>query len=231
MGRPNAITVGFVVLVAMGAGVGLLGSSDEPRSLVAPDGAVSTTSTTIVCGRFISDSVLTAEGDFDGDRRLDQAYERQRGTEPWLLGVCLADGRSDEVDIGIAEGAFYASDLNGDGRSEIVYGGTSVSQQIDTFAVVIGGRIHLVDEASFSSGLLGSEDTGQHWGCEDIDGDGRREIVQVTVRRHGSRVGWTKEIYRLTGATLTPLTTRTGEATTAGMPWEQAATLVGRCAS
>jgi hypothetical protein len=213
----------------MAAGVGLLGCSREPHLPPTPDAVASTTSTTVLCGRSVSDNVLTAEGDFDGDGRLDQAYERQRGPEPWLLSVCLADGHSDEVEIGSAEGVFYAIDLDGDGRSEIVYGGTSVSQQIDTFAVVLDGRIRLVDEASFAYGLLGSEDTGQDWGCDDLNHDGHRELVQVTVRRHGTGVTWTEEIYRLAGATLTLVTTRTGEAAATGAPWEQAATLVGRC--
>lgn len=231
MERRSGASVGLVLIIVMGIGVALLSSSSEPRLPAASDAAAPTTSTTVFCGRSVSDSVLTAEGDFDGDGRVDQAYERQRGADPWLLGVCLADGQSDEVDIGFAEGTFKALDLDGDGRSEIIYGGTSVSQQIDTFAVVFDGRIDLVEEASFSAGLLESEDAGQHWGCDDIDHDGRRELVQVTVRRHGREVAWTKEIYRLAGATLSLVTTETGNAPAKGVPWEQAATLVGRCSA
>lgn len=90
------------------------------------------------CGHPRSDLVFVENGDFDGDGRADEAFERG-GPGELVLGVCLAAGGLYEVEVGQAEGSFDAIDLDADGRSEVIYGGTTVSQQVDCLAVFAPG--------------------------------------------------------------------------------------------
>ena len=169
------------------------------------------------------------------DGRSDRAYQRRAGEPSYenFLVVCLAGGRSDELEIGQAEGTFYTADLDHDGRSEIIYGGTSVSQVLEVLAVVSDGRLVTSDGDSpvLASGPSGPdwENIGQGWGCEDTDGDGRREVIQVTVHRKGSEASWTKEAYRVDRARLILLRTTTGTVRATEEPSEQAEGLVPNC--
>ncbi|MGH8992984.1 MAG: hypothetical protein ACRDZ7_15865 [Acidimicrobiia bacterium] len=184
------------------------------------------------CGQPASDTGRDSEADFDGDGRLDTAYHRERtdGSGLWDMGVCLATGQSDDIEIGPFEGVFYGHDLDGDGRAELVYGGTSAIQQLDLVAVFVDGQLRPVEGSDLllASGPL-ADGSGQGWGCDDIDGDGRREVIQVTVKREGTTARWTKEAYRLAGVTMPLVRTWTGTAPAAGDPWEQADSLAGRC--
>ncbi len=146
----------------------------------------------------------------------------------WDLGLCLATGDSDEMEIGPFEGVFYGHDLDGDGRAELVYGGTSASQQLDLLMAFTDGRLRPTEGPDL---LLASGPTygkGQAWGCDDIDGDGRREVIQVTVRPHETGAQWTKEAYHLTGATIELVKTET-RTTGSGPPEDQAVSLAGHC--
>lgn len=226
--RRQGGVAGVVLLVVMAAAVAVLRSYGTTGGNPGPPAP--NRRALAVCGRATMDVVSTAAGDFDGDGRVDQAYERQRDPDSWVLGVCMADGRSNEMELGnsLPEGSFGAVDLDGDGRSEIIYGGTSVSESLDVLAVFVGGHLTDVKGPVFASGFL-SGDEGQSWGCEDIDGDGRREIVQVTVHRRAASAIWTKEIYDLNRATMTLVETRTGSAKAESYPWQQAHTLAGTC--
>ena len=189
----------------------------------------------MACAADPDGSRLDVEGDFDGDGRLDKAYQRHTGepTYEGFLVVCLADGRADELEIGQAEGAFFAADLDRDGRSEIMYGGTTVSQSLVAVAAFADG--HLVtgrgDGPVLAAGATGPdwENVGQGWGCDDTDGDRKREVIQVTVHRTGNRASWTKEIYRVSGARLILLRTTTGTVRATDDPSQQAEALVPDC--
>jgi hypothetical protein len=234
MARANGGIVSFLMLVILAAGVAALrlaggpGESDH-NGVGSVRTEVATAVRAVVCGRPMRQSDLLIAGDFDGDGRSDKAYEFQRGDAPWVLGVCLADARSDEVEIGTSEGSFRADDLDGDGRDEIIYGGTTAWQQIDEVAVILNGIVRLVDGPGLASGALDSDDSGQAWGCEDVDGDDRREVVQVTVRHEGKLARWARETYRLEGTLMPLLSRKTGETNAESVPWQQAASLVGRC--
>jgi hypothetical protein len=183
----------------------------------------------LVCGRQLVGPTLEVQGDFDGDGRLDRAYE---DGFPLVLGICLADGRSDEVEIGQAEGSFRVADLDRDGRDEIIYGGTSVSQSIDVLAAVVDGQLQVGSESdpALFSGPLGDDiHGGQAWGCGDTTRNGSREIIQVTVRQHEARATWKKESYRVEHARLVPLSTTSGEGPAIGDPTDQALSLVPSC--
>ena len=224
--RRYGAVAAVVLLFFVAGGVAVLRS----QSNVAPGAPAPNRRALAVCGRATSDVVSTAAGDFDGDRRVDHIYERQRDSQSWVLGICLHDGRSEEVDLGAAlpEGAFGAEDLNGDGRTEVIFGGTSASQGLDVLMVFLDG--HLTDVAGpvLASGPL-SQDDAQSWGCSDPDHDGRREIVQVTLRRQGATASWTKEFYQLDRAAMTKVATKTGAQRTNGYVWEQADSLVRPC--
>jgi hypothetical protein len=64
-------------------------------------------------------------------------------------------------------------------------------------------------------------------GCENVDGDGRRELLQATVRDVGPKKTWRKEIYRLETDRLVLL--RDGELPGDGDPVERANALVKDC--
>lgn len=183
----------------------------------------------VVCGRQLVGPSLEVQGDFDGDGRLDRAYE---DGNPLVLGICLADGHSDEAEIGQAEGSFRVADLDRDGRDEIIYGGTSVSQSIDVLAAVFAGHLQVgseADPALFSGPMAGDIQGVQAWGCGETTRDGRRKIIQITVRQHDARATWTKENYRIDGARLVPLSTTSGEGPAIGDPTDQARSLVASC--
>lgn len=175
---------------------------------------------------------MEVEGDFDGDGRRDRAYQTLRDSV-LILGVCAANGQSDEVEIGQAEGSFEAKDLDQDGRDEIVFGGTSVSQVLDVLAAFVGGVIEIDDQSgpALAEGPLppDPESAAQAWECEDVDGHRRREVVKVTVRRIGAQAEWTKEIYRIDRAKLVPLRTDKGTSPARPNLTDLALSLVPRC--
>lgn len=94
--------------------------------------------------------------------------------------------------------------------------------------MLVGGRLVLVDQC-FAAGPLPAEGVGQAWGCEDVDGDGRRELLQVTVRDGRSKATWSKEIFRLEVDRLVLLRTDHGELSRAGDPVDRANALVKSC--
>ena len=227
--------VGVRVFCMLAVGAACFGTKKGAEEGSLPPSPVeSSTSTTVLCGRSVgavAGLVKTIGGDFDGDGRRDHAYQTPR--PELMLGVCLATGQSDEVESGQAEGTFDAVDLDQDGRDEILFGGTSVLQTLDVLAAVVDGTIEVDDRSgpALASGPMppDPEQAAQAWGCEDVGGDVRREVVQVTVRRSGPKADWTKEIFRVERARLVLLETRTGA--TAAQPnlTELATSLVPRC--
>jgi hypothetical protein len=210
--------------------LGLLGALFAATAVLASDAPpVPKKAPRAVCGRRLIGPTIAVRGDFDGDGRLDRAYE---DGDPLVLGICLADGRSDEIEIGQAEGSFRVADLDRDGRDEILFGGTSVSQTVDVLAAVLDGQLHSASEADpalYSGPLPDDPHGGQAWGCADTTRDNRREVVQVTVRQHDGRATWKKESYRVDGARLLPLHATSGEGPAIGDPTAQARALVAHC--
>lgn len=146
----------------------------------------------------------SVEADVDGDGQPDRVYHLWREPEGAVLGICTASGIRDEVPgAGMTE-VLLTSDIEPDERDEIFYGGTTVSAQGASLAVVINGQLQQVigeDGSAFEvwEGILGTNDGGEFtetatWGCEDIDDDGNRELTSVRVKfTHVAH--WTKESY------------------------------------
>ena len=59
--------------------------------------------------------------------------------------------------------------------------------------------------------------------------DGRRQIVQVTVRSAGAMLSWTKDFCQLDRATMTKIATTTGAQKINRSVWEEANGLVRPC--
>lgn len=148
----------------------------------------------------------TLAADVDGDGREDVAYHLSLDAGP-VLGVCTAAGEvSERRGAGMTE-LFSVLDVEPDGRDELLYGGTSVSQGFLAVAVFLAGRLVevrdgidplvLVDGSRF----LGSTvEVDEAWGCEDVDQDGARELVVVRLDWRRLAEGYSRRTYHLDGA-------------------------------
>lgn len=141
--------------------------------------------------------------DVDGDGRADVAYQRTT-QQPFdvRIGVCTAWGLRSEVSPGGMGEIFAATDVEPDGRAELLGGGTSVNAAYTTPIVFRAGRLHLVrfegDELTLVADGFPSQQARHGWGCEDVTGDKKREIVQVTADyQRGTLI---RAAYRIDGA-------------------------------
>jgi hypothetical protein len=176
---------------------------DIPARSSSTTGAVSTTITSVppACrphGPFPEDLP-----DVDGDGRRDFAYHAYVNGEP-QLGVCTASGSEDVLPGSGMTEEFGWVDLEPDGREELLYGGTTVSAGFENVAVFLNGQLVEVrtsdgEMLTLASGVFDEEDLA--WGCEDHDGDGIREFVQVTVSADSRGTRQLHRVwYRLKGA-------------------------------
>ena len=144
-------------------------------------------------GRAIAcDDEHARTADVDGDGRADVVAHDfdDTGTPRFVTTVCVATGYTIEAaDLG-AE-SFEVTDVGGDGRSEILLGGTAAfSGGMTAYAVVDRSLVPVVVEGKALSVRWGRETAGPsadeatggaEWGCRDVDGDGAAELVQVVV--------------------------------------------------
>lgn len=149
------------------------------------------------------------EADADGDGRVDFVFHEWLGPPNAkggaVLGVCTADGRFDRrPGAGQAE-VLEIADVEGDGRDEIFYGGTSASARIMSIAVFRGGALERVrargGEVLLLLDGLGEGPSAGAVGCEDRAGDKATELVQVRVRPLARRYRWTRRSYDIKGRT------------------------------
>lgn len=127
--------------------------------------------------------------DVDGDSRKDDVFWGFDGSE-LILRVCTASGRRSEVaGSGMGE-EYFAIDVEADGRAELLVGGNSVSMGVTDVMAFRDGRVRALqlptgDRLSVDQGWEWGEGgevvRDAAWGCSDLDGDGRRELVQVNV--------------------------------------------------
>jgi len=175
-------------------------------------------------------------GDFDGDGKRDVAYEveglpatdavvaaEERSLAGIRMGVCTAAGARDEIDPGGMGQIFGPMDVEPDGRVELVAGLTTAVGEQDRIYVLRGGRLHEVtlngqDFLLFSGIDLEGDESS--WGCADVSGDARRELIQITQQwprgqsadgRHGR---WTRQVFGFDGEKVTLLKTDSGDAGT-----------------
>lgn len=154
---------------------------------------------------------ITADVDGDGHRDLIwRGYvDRDAVNGTLVVGVCTANVSTNVAVGGMGEGEFHTIDIDQDGRSEIVSGGTTVSQRISEVVVLDAGRLVSIPDLSVSDGPAQfTEIDGrsvpsvvEQWGCEDFDQNGTRDLVQVSVTRQGGGATAHFEAYRIVGAT------------------------------
>lgn len=174
--------------------------------------------------------------DVDGDGLEDRAYHLwSREHQGARLGVCTGKGVTDEIDgAGQAEGVFEVVDVQPDGRAELVFGATSVSQSLVTLAVFSDSHLHPVavadtgDQLVLAEGPV-NETTGEAWGCEHSPGHRHRHLVQVIVRHSGADAAWTRTVYRLSGNVVDRVNVEHGSGRAIETPTRQAAALVAPC--
>lgn len=101
---------------------------------------------------------------------------------------------------------FGAVDVEGDGRDELYAGGTTVNSFIANLVVLVDGQLREVRPPPGVRFLLengpelrATDQPSRGFACEDIDGDGLRELLALTGRTHGNRVAWTRVAYRIKG--------------------------------
>jgi hypothetical protein len=209
-----ALTVGGFLAAVVAAGFWVLSRQRVEPGRTGPAPATAS----IVQGECANRSGIQA--DVDGDGSEDFVYHEWVGDGP-VLGVCTASGRRDKIDgKGQAE-LLFVVDVERDGRDEILYGGTSAVAQLASIAVftqegleevlgsdgkplvVVSGIVADVSEE-------GGPATDLAWGCEDTDGDGQPELVQVTVKPVDGSLDWTREAFRIEGASASLVSTESG---------------------
>lgn len=182
---------------------------------------------------------LTA--DVDGDGRPDQVrhyWDADADLGMAMVQVCLGDGRElTTPGLGQAE-ALDVVDVEPDGRAEILAGGTGISSAGYLVITYTDGGLVPVELAGdalmVSDGALEHDDAGDTtqsaaFGCEDLAGDGRRELVQVTATFSGQGVSWTKLGYSLSGGTATQVSASDGTDALPSDRWAYPRSLTSSC--
>lgn len=150
-------------------------------------------------------------GDVDGDGQSDRIthyWDAELGRA--LVKVCLADGLELTTPGSSQAEALQVVDIEPDGRVEILAGGTGATSAGYLVIAYIDGRlvqVKLVDDTlSVVEGATEQDDSGDTtqsaaFGCEDLAGDGTRELVQVTATFTSTGASWTKTGYSRSGPT------------------------------
>jgi hypothetical protein len=209
-----ALTVGGFLAAVVGGGIWVLS-----RQRVEPGPAAHPAATgSLVQGECANKSGI--QTDVDGDGSEDVVYHEWVGDGP-VLGVCTASGRKDRIEgKGQAE-LLFVVDVERDGRDEILYGGTSAVAQLASIAVFTqegleevllsdGKPLVVVNGIVANVSEEGGPPTDLAWGCEDTDGDGQPELVQVTVKPADGSLDWTREAFRIEGASASLVSTESG---------------------
>ena len=146
--------------------------------------------------------------DVDADGRDDEVFWGYDDGE-LVLRVCTVAGqRSSVFGRGMGE-AYFEVDVGPDGRPEFLVGGNTVSMAETDVVVFRHGRLEAVvgpggERLAVVGGSVHGEDglvEDRSWGCDDVTGDGRRELTQATVAwRTDGLAHVTIEAYRLDGA-------------------------------
>lgn len=188
--------------------------------------------------KFTQPSRATA-GDIDGDGREDHVSSRwASATKDSWLDVCVGGRKLITRDMlgATAEAGTPLVDVEPDGKKEIFYGGTTISSAIFSVLVLQGGGLKIVrrtpgdplydevyDELTVESGV-GPPRRGFAIGCEDVDGDGARELIQVTVTKTGPGVArYIKDAYQLQGVRAKVIDRNRGTIDIVEARYEQAA--------
>jgi hypothetical protein len=140
--------------------------------------------------------------DVDGDGSRDRVYQRHARFGTVKIGVCTASGVTDEVVIGGMGEVFGVMDVEPDGRWEIYGGGTGVNSVVAIPITLVDGRLRRVQLGGDDLWLTADGYPDNHrrhgYGCENVYGDARKELVQVTLDYRADTV--TRVGYLVVGA-------------------------------
>lgn len=146
--------------------------------------------------------------DIDGDGQKDQVLVVPAPRRP-ALRVCLATGEIRQADaLGMGE-TLAASDVDGDGVTEILVGVSTAASEAVYVAVWHDGGPWIVADPTGGPLELARGGGGTYdghlwsmqsvWGCADRDGDGNAELVDARARLDGEHYLATITGYRLDG--------------------------------
>jgi len=144
------------------------------------------------------DGAQYVDGDFDGDGITDRAYLHESESS---LVVCSGADTA-VLEVGRLE-LFMASDVDLDGRDEILAGGTTAwGQVVEIVALVDGELDYVADPTGGPLSLWRGLPPGRVLasGCGSFTASGSRELATIdgTVDDSGS-VEWQRTVYRIDG--------------------------------
>jgi hypothetical protein len=161
------------------------------------------------------DNVFDLDGDFDADGTIDRVVFDQ---SQLTLVVCLTDG-AQTLDVGLLE-LLGVTDLDRDGRDEILAGGTAAWGTIEEVIAVADGELDFVsgpsgERLTLVTGI--AVDDFYASGCGSFSGSGDSEITTVegTVDEAGV-ASWERTVYRLDGHEAIEVSTDSGTFDTGG---------------
>ena len=141
--------------------------------------------------------------DANGDGQSDRVSTYGRAGNVGILAVCAADGNVSDVraiPFGELEG-FASFVLNRGNPTILIPMHTAATYATGSLLTFVGGHIQPVTDpgtglqVGVDEGLLADPSMAAKWGCLDVDGDGRRDLVTVLITADG----WTRAAYSIDG--------------------------------
>ena len=159
----------------------------------------------------------------DDDGRVDAITHTwdalPEGDDGPVLRVCSGNGTVEEIEGSGQAEMLQVIDVELDGRAEILFGGTTVSAARYDMAVMVGDALEVVtaneEPLSVWQGALEHDDSGNptqlaEFGCEDGDGDGRRELAVTRLSLTETAAKWSTDFYEIRGTQAVLEGTRLG---------------------
>jgi hypothetical protein len=144
-----------------------------------------------------------AQIDANGDGQLDRLSTYASAGDLGILAVCAPGIHASDI-RGIPSGnleGFASFVLNRGEPAIFIPMHTAATYSVGSLLTFVGGRIQPVTdsgtglEVGVTDGLLAEPGMGAKWGCLDVDGDGRRDLVTVFITADG----WTRTAYSIDG--------------------------------
>jgi hypothetical protein len=171
--------------------------------------------------------------DIDGDGRADRVAHRwDRSLGHAILEVCTAAGGYDSADgMGQAE-ALHVFDIDGDGVEELAPDSNTAVLSFVEVVRFISGKLRRVSLASRRNVVLldGFQNGGaEAAGCDDVDGDGDDELIQIRVVKRASDYRYRRDVFSVSGTSAVRTMTDRGDIEGHGSDFAVAHRLVEPC--
>jgi hypothetical protein len=144
-----------------------------------------------------------AQIDVNGDGQLDRLSTYARAGDVGILAVCATNAHADDIRAipsSYLEGfAFFV--LNRGEPAIFIPMHTAATYGVGSLLTFVGGRIQPITdsatglEVGVADGWLADPSQAAKWGCNDVNGDGRRDLVTVLI----TAAGWTRTAYSIDG--------------------------------